>query len=600
MVVADWLLGRGSGNPIHQGGSGTLARLMLKLRTERGAGPVDERLPTLARPRPANGYRARSVGAFDLRRIDIGASIFRWVAVLIGLALAVGDTHTEPSVLVVVGAGLVVHAAYRTFRPLRLVGPTQRVAGFVVDLAIVCVTLALTGRGDSPFLLATLPTMLMVGVGWGYAAGLTAAGAAVVTMGVAEMVGDTWPNSSQFAAEASVILVLTTLIGAVARRITLEGEDRKKRTADELGRMSTANDLLLSLHSVAQTLPASLDLGEVMASTKGRLRDLFDHDSATILVHDEPTGAWRVELAEGVRLPSTLADTDLPPLLREVADTRRTIVVRDLLSPPARGCAPLSRSALFAPLIARDAVVGLVAIEKAEPARYTEEDEALLAELVEPLALAVDNAMWFARLRTVGAEAERSRIARDLHDRLAQSLVYVGFELERIDQSQGGDTELGALRDIVRGVVSELRETLYQLRAIVSEEEALDAVAAGYVERFVQRTGIPVSFTSNSEGRRLPLRVEQELWRMLQEALTNVERHSQAQHASVSWQIVGNRAELEIRDDGRGFKVHQVARERFGLVGMGERADGIGAHLTIDSEPGAGTRVLVEVEVPND
>ena len=250
--------------------------------------------------------------------------------------------------------------------------------------------------------------------------------------------------------------------------------------------------------------------------------------------------------------------------------------------------------------MARDAVVGLVSIETVEPGRYTAQDEALLAELAEPLALAVDNAMWFARLRTVGAEAERSRIARDLHDRLAQSLVYVGFELERIDGAQGGTTELGALRDIVRGVVSELRETLYQLRAIVSEEEPLDAVAAGYVERFVQRTGIPVSFTSNSGGKRLPLRVEQELWRMLQEALTNVERHSQAHHASVSWLIAGNRAELEIRDDGRGFKVHQVARERFGLVGMGERADGIGAHLTIDSEPGAGTRVLVEVEVPND
>ncbi len=573
---------------------------MLKLRAERRTGPVDDRRATLTPPRPASSYRGPAVGALDVSRLNTGATIFRWVTLLLGLALATADTHTDGAVLVAVGCVLVLHATYRTLRPLRLIGPGNRLAGLVVDVALACATLALTGRGDSPFLLATLPTMLLAGVGWGYLAGVGAAGAAIVSMAVAEMVGDSWARSGQFAAEAAVILVLTGLIGGVARRITLEGEDRKQLAADELGRMSTANDLLLSLHSVAQTLPASLDLGEVMASTRGRLRDLFDYDSATILVHDEPTGAWRVELAEGVRLPSTLADTDLPPLLRDAAEGRRAIVVRDLLDPPARGCAPLSRSALFAPLVARDAVVGLVAIETVEPGRYTEQDEALLAELAEPLALAVDNAMWFARLRTVGAEAERSRIARDLHDRLAQSLVYVGFELERIDGAQGGGTELAALRDIVRGVVSELRETLYQLRAIVSEEEPLDAVAAGYVERFVKRTGIPVSFTSNSNGKRLPLRVEQELWRMLQEALTNVERHSQAQHAAVSWQIVGNRAELEIRDDGRGFKVHQVARERFGLVGMGERADGIGAHLTIDSEPGAGTRVLVEVEVPND
>jgi signal transduction histidine kinase len=577
-----------------------VAHPMLKLRTERRSRPVDDRRATLTPPRSASAYRGPSLGALDVGRLDTAATVFRWVTLAIGLAIATADTHTDPAVLAAVGCGLLLHAAYRTFRPLRLIGPKQRIAGLIVDLAIACASLALTGRGDSPFLLATLPTMLLAGVGWGYLAGVAAAGAAVVTMVVAELLGDSWASSGQFAVEAAVILLLTGLIGGVARRITLEGEDRKRQAADELGRMSIANDLLLSLHKVAQTLPASLDLGEVMASTRGRLRELFHYDSATILVHDEPTGAWRVELAEGVRLPSTLADTDLPPLLRDAADQRRTVVVRDLLDPPARGCAPLSRSALFAPLVAREAVVGLVAIETVEPGRYTAGDEALLRELAEPLALAVDNAMWFARLRTVGAEAERSRIARDLHDRLAQSLVYVGFELERIDGTQGGNTELGALRDIVRGVVSELRETLYQLRAIVSEEEPLDAVAAGYVERFVTRTGIPVSFTSNSNGKRLPLRVEQELWRMLQEALTNVERHSQAHHATVSWQIVGNRAELEIRDDGRGFKVHQVARERFGLVGMGERADGIGAHLTIDSEPGAGTRVLVEVEVPND
>jgi signal transduction histidine kinase len=573
---------------------------MLKLRTERRAAPVDDRRATLTPPPPAPTPRAPLLGSLDVGRINSWATIFRWVTLVISLALATADAHTDTTVLVVVGAGLIVHAAVRSYFPLRLVGPPTRTIGLVLDVAVACVALAVTGRGNSPFLLATLPTMLLAGIGWGYVAGVAASGAAVITMVVAEMLGDSWANSGQFAAEASVILVLTGLIGASARRIILEGEDRKQQAADELGRMSTANALLLSLHNVAQTLPASLDLGEVMASTRGRLRELFDYDSATILVHDEPTGAWRVELAEGVRLPSTLADSDLPPLLREAGDLQRTVVVRDLLSPPSRGCAPLSRSALFAPLLARDAVVGLVAIETTEPGRYTDQDRAVLAELAEPLALAVDNAMWFARLRTVGAEAERSRIARDLHDRLAQSLVYVGFELERIDHAQGGDTELGALRDIVRGVVSELRETLYQLRAIVSEEEPLDEVAAGYVERFTKRTGIPVTFTSNSNGRRLPLRVEQELWRMMQEALTNVEKHSQAQHASVSWQIVGSRAELEIRDDGKGFKVHQVARERFGLVGMGERADGIGAHLTIDSEPGAGTRVLVEVEVPND
>ena len=219
------------------------------------------------------------------------------------------------------------------------------------------------------------------------------------------------------------------------------------------------------------------------------------------------------------------------------------------------------------------------------PNAYTEEDASLIAGLASSLALAVDNARWFSRLRTLGAEAERARIARDLHDNVAQSLAYVGFELDRLAAAHGDDPELKDLQGVVRGVVAELRETLYQLRATVSESQDLVDVARDYIPAGPSARAWRPSSSPRTGGRRVPVQVEQELWRILQESLTNVERHADASHAWISWRIGDGRAQLEVRDDGRGMNTDVVSRERYGLVGIRERADAVGAHVTLVSEP---------------
>ncbi len=146
------------------------------------------------------------------------------------------------------------------------------------------------------------------------------------------------------------------------------------------------------------------------------------------------------------------------------------------------------------------------------------------------------------------------------------------------------------LRDIVR----ELRETIYQLRANVSEAEDIVMVAAGYLERFAERTGITTHWLPTAESP-LPYRIEQELWRIGQEALVNVERHSHATEVMVRWAVHEGTARLEVADNGSGFELETVAGEHYGLVGMRERADAIGAQLAIESRPGRGTKVAVEL-----
>ena len=97
---------------------------------------------------------------------------------------------------------------------------------------------------------------------------------------------------------------------------------------------------------------------------------------------------------------------------------------------------------------------------------------------------------------------------------------------------------------------------------------------------------------------RIPYQVEQELWRIVQEALTNVERHAHASACAVEYRVSAGRAALVVEDDGRGFDPSRIPGDHYGLVGMHERADTLGARLVVESEPGQGTRVSVELEVP--
>ena len=282
---------------------------------------------------------------------------------------------------------------------------------------------------------------------------------------------------------------------------------------------------------------------------------------------------------------------------RALTNMHPVLIADRLVHPDEDGFAALGRSGMYMALRARGALVGLIALEDVAPNAYGPEQRDLMESLSSLLALSIDNARWFARLRTLGAEAERARIARELHDRVAQSLAYVAFELERMHSLPGEkDAEISELRDVVRDIVRELRQTIYQLRASVSEVADIVQVATGYLEKFADRTGIETQWLPSASVS-LPYRIEQEMWRIGQEALVNIERHSGATKVTVRWEVHDEIARLEIIDDGIGFEPGDVTGEHYGLVGMRERADAIGARLTIERVPVRGTRVAVEVTV---
>jgi signal transduction histidine kinase len=252
-------------------------------------------------------------------------------------------------------------------------------------------------------------------------------------------------------------------------------------------------------------------------------------------------------------------------------------------------------SGIYAALVARGSVIGLVSIEHPDPDHFTDRDVELLKGFAEPAALALDNARWFGRLRTVGAEEERTRIARDLHDHIGQSLAYLAFELDRIVKSSGKGEDVGGslekLRSDVRDVIRDVRDTLYDLRTDVSESLDMLTVLDLYLKRVRERTGLDIVVRSQESGR-LPLLQERELFRIAQEALANIEKHASARHVTITWQSDGTTAVLDVADDGQGFPIGRAGRiDSYGIIGMRERAASIGATLEVDSTEGVGTRV---------
>jgi signal transduction histidine kinase len=438
----------------------------------------------------------------------------------------------------------------------------------------------------------------------GFAYGFTLAILLAVVAAAAVTAGRVPVRSADYhlSTEGASELVLVALVSGYGRRLFGQAEQRTVTALSRLSQLSQANTLLQQLNAVAQALPASLDLQQTVTSTIDQVRTLVRPDAIAVFLWDSTLQRWSVGGVQGVRPPTALDDASLPVPVRRAG--RRALTDPGAfqvdLTLEGPGLTPAARCGIYAPLVARQTLVGVLLAESQEPDGLDVKDLELLSGLAEQAALAIDNARWFGRLRTVGAEEERTRIARDLHDRVAQALAYLAFELDRIvDLSAGSEisTALDLLRGDVRRVVTEVRDTLYDLRTDVSDTQDLTAALTAFLDRVEVRSGLRIHFDNRAE-RRLAVPLERELWRITQEAIVNVERHARARSMTVQWSVDQRTAEVVVTDDGVGFPTEAAGRlDSYGLLGMRERADAIGATLVIDSTPGTGTSVRCRVEV---
>ena len=261
-------------------------------------------------------------------------------------------------------------------------------------------------------------------------------------------------------------------------------------------------------------------------------------------------------------------------------------------------------SALYVPLVVYGRPIGVVVAHDklgSDP-RFHAEDVRLAEMLASRAAMAVDQAERVSRdavRRVVDAqEQERARLARELHDETGQALTSILLGLKALDESVAtleGRTRVAELRALVVSTLRDVRGLAVELRPAALDDFGLVPALERLADTFRERAGVEVAIEAELGEARLDPSLETTLYRIVQEALTNVLKHAAAEHVSISLVRKDGSISAVVEDDGRGFTPEAPRREALGLVGMRERAGLLGGKMTIESAPGAGTTLVVEV-----
>ena len=519
----------------------------------------------------------------------------RWTTIVMALILlSTSEDATESDG--VIGAALLAYALWRTIRPLELSGAGRREAWPILFEGVLVVVAAVaTGYWGSPYVFGLVPVIVAAGFAGGIPPALQVMAGCVASIAVPLHLLEN-RGGARTTLQWAVWLGMVAMVAGYTRRLSLEAREESSRFAGRLRQLSEVNDLLLQLRSAAQTVPMSLDLVETLDSSVARLRELLGADAVVVALWEE--GRWSVVRSTGAHVAPQVATGDLPEPLRRAVESSAPVLVVPLDDGGTPRIGEESRTGLYARLTARGEPVGLVAVERRTDQAFTDHDVAVLSEFCQQMAIGIDNARWFSLIGTLAAEQERSRIARDLHDRVGQSLALIGFELDRAAR-RGADAEVTGqlldLRENVRAVVTELRETLYDLRTDVSEERDLAVAMEDFLDRVGRRSGLATTF-DHHVTRRLAVNAEREVWRIAQEAVYNAERHSGAGKVAIAWTCDDRGAELTVVDDGVGMPAPGDGRDGgYGLLGMQERANAIGASLELSPTEGGGTTVRLHL-----
>jgi signal transduction histidine kinase len=265
---------------------------------------------------------------------------------------------------------------------------------------------------------------------------------------------------------------------------------------------------------------------------------------------------------------------------------------------------PEMRSFLGVPIVSRSGVIGAFYLTEKEGAdEFRDSDVELIEMLAAHAAIAIENARLYERNRELSIVEERNRLARELHDSVAQKLFGVVLTAEAaatlVDRDpDGARAQLERLRELTQDAMAELRSLVFELRPAELETEGLVATLEKHIDVLRRVHGCDIGLRVT--GAPAPSsRVDGEILRIAQEALTNALRHAEARRIDVSIEADDGRLLLAVADDGRGFDLAEPAlrSRRLGLTSMEERARALGATLELDSRPGAGTTVRLEVPV---
>jgi signal transduction histidine kinase len=375
-------------------------------------------------------------------------------------------------------------------------------------------------------------------------------------------------------------------------------------------RVGTETDALRRLLDVALALGAEPRTEPVLRVILDAARDLADARYAAIGVPDG-AGGFSLFLTAGVDAATWAAIGALPRthgLLGALLDSPTAIRLADIRADQRFGGWPAAhpdmRSFLGVPIVAGGEVLAeLFLADKVGGGEFTGADQRLVETLAAHAALAVVNAQRNERARELSVAQERARLARDLHDSVTQTLFSLSLAAESAAAVAGpapGSAlaeQLDRLRELAGSALAEMRSLVDTLRAADLEPDGLAAALRQRVDLLRRVHDVPLVLTLRGPARLRDRTLEREVFRVATEALSNALQHAAAGRISVTLDTGGDAVRLEVADDGAGFDLAATRRSsrRLGLTSMRERAEALGGLLHVDTAPGAGTRVTLEV-----
>ncbi len=362
------------------------------------------------------------------------------------------------------------------------------------------------------------------------------------------------------------------------------------------------------LKAIAEALNREVDLDRALHVALLQVVELFDLRTGWIWLLREDTGEPYLAVAQN--LPPALADN---PRRMEGScyclDTFRSgdlngaanvsIITCTRLKGLIDGTAGL-RSHASVPLYAHGKRLGVLNVVSSDWRELSAEDLRLLYTVGDLVGIAIERARLFAASAQLGALEERNRLAREIHDTLVQGLTGIILQLETADallenmHTERGRKALQQALALTRSNLEEARRSVLDLRPAPLEGRSLDQALLALTQEWQAKSNLKIDFEATG-SRPLAARLEVGLYRIAQEALTNVIRHARARHAAVRLMTTPEYVQLSVEDDGRGFEVTHIPNDRHGLIGMQERANLLDGRLELRTGPNQGARIQVTV-----
>ncbi len=411
--------------------------------------------------------------------------------------------------------------------------------------------------------------------------------------------------------------------GNITRIVELTRDvTEEKRIKEDLVRK---NQQLAILNKISITVNETLDLTEMLERALSEILRLTGIDVGAIFLLNESLGNLNLMAHQGLTKEAAQLAAQLGMLdgsCGGVIERGQVAIVPDITQYRGKRAKSLIqehlKSLMHVPLSTKRCTLGSMCVATREKNSFQKEDEELLTAIGSQIAVAIENARLYAEVqhkehiravlykKIVNAqEEERRRIARELHDDISQALTALIFSAEEgleLSNPREIKQRLQSMRDVIQNTLDGVHQIIFDLRPSMLDHLGLVPAMRWFAESHLGAKGVRVTIKQETPIKRLSPELETALFRVVQEAITNISRHSAARNVEVNIRLDQDELCVDVVDDGIGFEINSVtispdSGRGLGLLGMEERLELLSGELTVEAAPGAGTKVFIRVPV---